>query len=276
MCKQSSASLLTSWATVEGLSQVARGLPRVANNSSVTRRYSICYSTIFRKLKAMVPSVRESNRRLLQSEICIDSGFDNFQLFLNKKLQRDGTSATSIHATCRLAKRSIPLIPGVGSLLSNNGIEYDVTAILQYSTYCSLLRVKLNGVFTGTRLLAWPQMGWTIVTIHGAEQQSKSIDYRNCHVPRSLYMRRHTGININYMMFHTMPHPLVNTNHNNTSHNNMSPCSASDYMMVLRRSRISQLLHTVFGYKSVKQRDKEKKAKYQDDSMKLEEHVVNL
>ena len=85
---------------VEGLSQVARGLPRVANNASVTRRYSLCYTTIFRKLKAMVPSVRESNRRLLQFEVYIDSGFDNFQLFLNKKFQRDGTSDTSIYTTC--------------------------------------------------------------------------------------------------------------------------------------------------------------------------------
>ena len=119
---------------VEGLLQVARGLPSVANNTSVTRQYSLCYSTIFRKLKELVSLVRESNMCLLQSEVCIDCGFDKFQLFLNKKFQRDGTSTTSIHATCRLAKRSIPLIPGVGSLLSNNGLEYQVSAILQYST----------------------------------------------------------------------------------------------------------------------------------------------
>ena len=83
-------------------------------------------------------------------------------------------------------------------------------------------------------------------------------------------MRRHTGINIDYMMFQPMSHLLVNT-----KGNNMSPCSASDYMMVLRRSRIAQLPHTIFGYKTVKQRDKEKKAYYQDDLMKLEESATN-
>ena len=65
----------------------------------------------------MVPMAREKNRRSLQYEVCLDTGFDNFQLFLNKKFQRDGTSATSIHTTCCLAKRSIQVIPIVGITL---------------------------------------------------------------------------------------------------------------------------------------------------------------
>ena len=47
---------------VEGLSQVARGLPRIANQHSVNRQYSLSYSAIFGKLKVMVPAVRDSNR----------------------------------------------------------------------------------------------------------------------------------------------------------------------------------------------------------------------
>ena len=65
MCRQRSVRLLTTWAMVEGLSQVARGLPRVANYASVNRRYALSYPTIFRKLKAMVPAVRSKNRLLL-------------------------------------------------------------------------------------------------------------------------------------------------------------------------------------------------------------------
>ena len=96
---------------------MARGLLRIANNYSVTRRYSLSYPTIFRKLKAMVPVVRARNRLLLQSEVCLDTCFDNFSSILEFNFQRDGTSTTSIHAMCRLEKRSIPVIPSVGSIV---------------------------------------------------------------------------------------------------------------------------------------------------------------
>ena len=101
----------------------------------------------------MVPSVKETNRILLQSEVCLDTGFDNFQLFINKKFQRDGTSATSIHATCRLAKRSIPIIPSIGSILENDGLKYCVLAILNYAPYASLLRVQLVNHYTRNRTM---------------------------------------------------------------------------------------------------------------------------
>ena len=144
---------------VEGLSQVARGLPRIANYVSVNRRYALSYTTIFRKLKAMVPDVRSRNMLLLQSEVCLDTGFYNFQLFLKKKFQRDGTSATSIHATCRLAKRSIPVIPSVGSILQARELRYNVIAILQHSTYCSLLMVQSTQSPYHRQLIAWPSVG---------------------------------------------------------------------------------------------------------------------
>ena len=172
MCRQKNRKALTIWAMVEGLSQIARGIPRIANHASVMRRYSLTYPTIFRKLMAMVPSVRESNRQLLQSEVCLDTGFDNFQLFVNKNFQRNGTR---IHATCRLAKRSIPIIPSNVNVLQKDGLRYHVLAILQFSTYASLIRIQLVNHYN-RRLLLWPSMGWTIVYLHGIESQSNSID----------------------------------------------------------------------------------------------------
>ena len=69
-----------------------------------------------------------------------------------------------------MAKRSIPQIPCIGSVLSNNTMEYDIIEILQYSTYSSLLRVKLNDVYATTRLNSWSLMDWSIVTLHGVER----------------------------------------------------------------------------------------------------------
>lgn len=86
MFRQRSANLLTTWTMLEGLPQVARGPPHVANNTSVTRGCSLCYPAIFRKLKSIVPMVCDRNRRLLQSEVYLNTAFDSFQLFLNKKL----------------------------------------------------------------------------------------------------------------------------------------------------------------------------------------------
>ena len=75
------------------------------------------YSTVFRKLNELTPLIRGYSKKLLQGEASLDTGFDNFQLFLSKKYQRDSTFANSLHATCRLAKRSFPVLPPIGSIL---------------------------------------------------------------------------------------------------------------------------------------------------------------
>ena len=115
---------------------MARGLPKVANNQSVMARYSLTYSAISKRLNKFAPVLKDSNRKLLQSQVSLDCGFDNFQVFLCTKFQRDGLSANSIHATCRLAKRSIPVSPTVGSLLVN-GVNNNA----QYSSPYSICSV---------------------------------------------------------------------------------------------------------------------------------------
>ena len=66
---------------VEGLYQIARGISRVGSGDSVMRRYSLTYPTIFRKMADLAPTMRNNNRRILQSQTTLDIGFDNFQLF---------------------------------------------------------------------------------------------------------------------------------------------------------------------------------------------------
>lgn len=108
---------------MEGISQIARGIPRIANNTSVMKTVSLTCPAIIRKLTAVLSPVRGNNCKLLHLEVCLDTGFDNFQLFVNKKFQWDGTSTTSIHATSRLAKRSMHIIPSVGSVLQMDGLR---------------------------------------------------------------------------------------------------------------------------------------------------------
>ena len=109
--------------------------------------------------------VRESNHSLLKIELCIDTGFDNFQVFSNKKFQRDNTSAT-----CRFAKRSIPVNPSVCSVLQTDSIPYQVIAILQYTTYNSLLKAqsRINYIHD---LISWPTIGWTVISLYETEAQ---------------------------------------------------------------------------------------------------------
>lgn len=45
------------------------------------------YPTVFRKLHELAPFVRENTRRLLKTEIALDIGFDNFQIFKNKNIK---------------------------------------------------------------------------------------------------------------------------------------------------------------------------------------------
>ena len=78
------------YAIVEGLSQVARGISRVGSGDSVMRRYPLTYPTIFCKRAELAPTVRDNNRCLLQSETTLDIGFDNFQTFKNKSIKGMG------------------------------------------------------------------------------------------------------------------------------------------------------------------------------------------
>ena len=85
MCRIKNNHVLTTWAMVEGLSQIARGISRVGSADSIMRRYSLTYPKIFRKLADLAPTVHNNNHCLLQSKTTLYIGFDNFQLFSNKK-----------------------------------------------------------------------------------------------------------------------------------------------------------------------------------------------
>ena len=106
MCRNKNSRLLVTWAMVEGLSQIARGISRVGSGDSVMRRYSLTYPTVFRKLTELAPTVRHNNRCLLQSETTLDIGFDNFQTFLNKIISK-GWVVFRYHTCCLLFSLTI-------------------------------------------------------------------------------------------------------------------------------------------------------------------------
>ena len=161
---------------VETLSLIARGIPKVASYATVNAGYAMAYGTVFRKLNELTPMVRQYNKWLLQGEASLDTGFDNFQSFLSSEFQREGTSASSLHATCRFAKRSFPVLPSVGSVVESADVQYVVIQIVHSTVYAALLRIK--SLQHGTRHpLPWPTIGWTIVSLEGADEQNNAIDY---------------------------------------------------------------------------------------------------
>lgn len=158
MCRLRNKNKLTWWAMVEGLPQVARGLTKAATTHNVISWYSLSYPTIFRRLNQFAPALRDSNRKLLQSQVSLDCRFDNFQVFMCTKFQRAGLLANSMHATCRLAKRYVSVLPTVVSLLVHglrNNAQYYVVSIVHHTTYASLLMAQCR--LQGTRnSLPWP------------------------------------------------------------------------------------------------------------------------
>ena len=86
-----------------------------------------------------------------------------------------------------------------------------------------------------------------------------------------MFMRRNTNVNINEMMFHTMSHPLRYTQDKNITY-----CSSLEYMLVLRRSRIASVFHTVFGYENVKVRKEKRSRGYIDERIKIEESSMKI
>lgn len=106
--------------------------------TSVLSRYSLSYPAILARLNKFAPILKESNRQLLMSQSSLDCGFDNFQVFLSTKYQRDSESADSLYATCRLAKRPVIVVPTIGSLLVNgldNNADYFVVSIVRHTAY---------------------------------------------------------------------------------------------------------------------------------------------
>ena len=65
MYRLKNVNLLTNWAFVEALSKIVRGILKVENQGNIICRYSLSYTTLFKKLKQFEPLVRESNCGLL-------------------------------------------------------------------------------------------------------------------------------------------------------------------------------------------------------------------
>lgn len=95
------------------------------------------------------------------------------------------------------------MIPTVGSLLINglrNNAVYYVVSIVHHTTYALLLRVQCQ--LQGCRHpLSWPSIDWKISVLNGAEDQPSKVDYRDCHVPRSVHMIRYLHQTIRHMIF---------------------------------------------------------------------------
>ena len=62
MNRQRNKKNLVWWAMVETLSQIARGIPKIASYTSVMSRYALTYSTVLKKLNMLTPVVREYNK----------------------------------------------------------------------------------------------------------------------------------------------------------------------------------------------------------------------
>ena len=127
---------------VESLALMARGIPKAVTTNTVMNRQAMSYNAVVTKLNEFAPSVKMLNRQLLQNESALDTAFDNYQEFNSRKYQQDGASSDSMHATCRLAKLSFPVVPTVGSVVLCKTNEYLVMEILYQHTYASLLRVR--------------------------------------------------------------------------------------------------------------------------------------
>ena len=85
MCHLKNQAKVTRWKTVEILFQIARGQSKAANLACVISRHSITYTSISIKLNQFGSMLKESNRRLIQSQCSLDIDFENFQIFMAKK-----------------------------------------------------------------------------------------------------------------------------------------------------------------------------------------------
>ena len=113
---------------------------------------------------------------------------------MSKKIQRDGTCATIMHTTCRFAKRSFPVLPPIRSVVMEHVKQYTVIGIVHDMAYAALIRIQCLTV--GARQpLAWPTIGWVIVSLFGGDDIPNRIDYSLCHVPRILHMQKTIEIN---------------------------------------------------------------------------------
>ena len=133
---------VTRWAVVESLSQLSRGLQRVATAQSVISRHSLTHSTVFRKLNKCTPMVQKSTDNCCRENQISARHLTTFSCLLVKKYQINAASSDSMYATCRLAKCSFPVLPAVGSVLICENLKFLVIKVLHRVTYASLLRIQ--------------------------------------------------------------------------------------------------------------------------------------
>ena len=89
--------------------------------------------------------------------------------------------------------------------------------------------------------------------LNGTEDQPSKVDHRDCHVPRSLYMRRYLHQTVIHMIFSYLP-PV----HDLTLHpNHVGTCNTLEYTVALHQSRIAAAMYKSF-YEPSKRKENSK------------------
>ena len=114
------------------------------------------------RVNQFAPALKASNRKLLQSQLSLDCGFGNVQVFMATTCLRIGWLSDSMYVTRLLVKQSFPALPIIGSLLLyvvNDNMQYHVISIVHHTPYAALYKVNCR-IYGSWYPLPWPSFSW--------------------------------------------------------------------------------------------------------------------
>ena len=118
-------------------------------------------------------------------------------------------------------------------------MKYVVIGFVRHIRYASLFRIQCL-THVSCYPLHWPTVGWLIIMLHGADDIPVKIDYKLCHVPRTLNMRMEVYKTFMHMIFLDLTRLYIPSNIQPIS---IILCDVSDSMKMLNSSCTISVIH---------------------------------
>jgi hypothetical protein len=200
LCRLRNKDYLCHWSMIETLAYEAKGLPPLATDLAVERRYATSSSHAFSILDEYSENGSTTLAAAIASETTLSAGIDNCNRSRNKTFQAGDKSSIMHKATVMYLRRNmLPRLSFSSQLFDTfTGQLFFVVHSKKMSPYHQLVRLRLLYISLPVPCIAlerridWPNLRWKLVSLCGSPPKPK-LTYldqtipppMNLHVPKS-------------------------------------------------------------------------------------------
>jgi hypothetical protein len=252
LCRQRNKDFLCHWAMIETLAYEAKGLPPMATNLAVERRYAASTNHAF----AILDEYSDAGSRMLAatiaSETTLSAGVDNYNRSRNKTFQAGDKSALMHKATVMYIRRNMLPRLSFGSQLLDTATGRRVYCVIKCTktspyyhqlVWLELLYISLpRPCIALERQIKWPNLLWKLQVLCGTDKKPE-LTYLDQRIPVPMNLRVPNSWTETDVLFRKVPSicPVEA----------LRPLSVNSYWSILKRAQ-SVRIFSKFRWRSMR------------------------